>query len=75
MIEADADNSPERRHLAAAVVENACGRAIAVCLDMTQAAQVVGVDEQLGDVREALMRLQAAAKAARSEAERKLGGE
>ncbi|MFM0037661.1 hypothetical protein PQQ53_15950 [Paraburkholderia strydomiana] len=74
MNETNARESAEYRHLAAAVVENACGRAIGACIDMMQAAQTIGVHEQLGDVREALVRLQAAAKAARGDAKRMLDG-
>ncbi|CAD6516929.1 hypothetical protein [Paraburkholderia metrosideri] len=74
MTEASAGESAEHRHLAAAVVENACIRAIGACIDMVQAAQTISADQQLADVREALVRLQAAAKTARVEAKRMLDG-
>lgn len=74
MNEANAKKSAEDRHLAAAVVDNACVRAVGVCIDMMQAAEAIGVSEQLAEVREALVRLHAAAKAARRDAERMLNG-
>ncbi|HZZ14029.1 MAG TPA: hypothetical protein VFE79_25340 [Paraburkholderia sp.] len=72
MTEDNAGESAEHRHLAAAVVENACVRAVGACIDMMQAAQTIGVHAQLTDVREALVRLQAAARAARADARRML---
>lgn len=62
--------SAAERYEASRVIDEGCGRAMAACLDMIEAAGTVGARVELHAVRDALQRLHAAATAAFEEASR-----
>jgi hypothetical protein len=50
-----------RRYEAGRAIDEGCSRAMAVCVDMIDAASAIGVRDELNAVRDALQRLHAAA--------------
>ncbi|MFM0356516.1 hypothetical protein PQR12_23730 [Paraburkholderia nemoris] len=53
--------SAAERHEACREIDEGCSRAMAVCVDMIDAASAIGVGDELNAVRDALQRLHATA--------------